>query len=146
MSLNQIKANIVLAFAKIGTRNGTARPQSDDNRFSVAYEYFVADCLASIASKRKENAKKVAEASGLLSVPKVGDTATCYENEHLQIIAKTNSPATRLDGTILSNELSKLLGMDKARTLIAKATVENKPATSYSFVAKMQKEQVDEDD
>jgi hypothetical protein len=137
MSLNQIKANIVLAFAKIGTRNGTARPESSDNRFSIAYEYFVADTLASIASKRKENAKKAAETVGLLSIPKPGDTVTCYENEHLQIIAKTNSPAQRLDPTILSNELSKLIGVDKARAMIAKATVENKPATSYSFVAKV---------
>lgn len=137
MSLNQTKANIALAFAKIGTKGSTERPASDDNRWSVAYEYFIAATLSSIADKRKENAKKAAQEAGILTVPEPGETASSYDNEHLQIIAKTNNPASRLDATILSNELSKELGVDKARKIIAKATVNNKPATSYEFVAKV---------
>lgn len=138
MSLHQIKANIVTALAKIGTtKSSTTAPlQSADNRGGIAYEYFVADTLASVASKRKEIAKKAAEEAGILSVPKPGDAETSYENEYLQLIAKTNNPASRLDATVLSNLLSKEIGFDKAKAMIAKATVESKAATSYSFIAK----------
>ena len=138
MSLATLKGKVASAFNKIGTTNGTAPPTSQENRASIAYEYFVADLLASLANKRKDVAKAEATNAGLLNAPEIGLSQTSYENEHLQIIGKTNAPASRIDATILSNELTKKYGSAEAQRIVKLATVANKPATSYTFVGKME--------
>lgn len=131
------QAAIAKAFEKIGKTNGTGPFESTDNRATIAHEYFVADKLASIADKRKKEAKKQAQEAGILGDDYVpGVTKEVYSNEHFAIVAKTNNPAERIDKTILANELVKLLGKEKANAVLAKATVENNPATSFSFVAR----------
>ena len=57
MSLFEKKAKALAAFDKIGKSNGSSPPDSTDNRASIAYEYYVADFLASAADKRKKEAK-----------------------------------------------------------------------------------------
>ncbi len=137
MSLNDKKASALKAFDKIGKSNGTAPPESQDNRASIAYEYFIADALAGYATKRKEKAKKDAEAAGLLGEEKKpGDTVETYTNEHLTISARTAQPVERLDKTVLFNNLSKKYGAQEALAIIADATVENKAATTYLFAVK----------
>jgi hypothetical protein len=136
MSLALIKTHLLNSMSKLGTpRDAKASPpESTENRASIAWEYFIADYLCSIATKRKEVAKKAAEAAGVLTKPDEGETETVYRNESLQVIGKTNSAAERLDKSILTSELMKELGADKALVIINKATVKSTPATSYSVV------------
>ena len=137
MSMNDIKAKALTAFANIGTKNGTSAPDSQDNRASIAHEMFIADALASAATKRKEAAKKQALDAGIIRDEyKEGSTEEVYSNEHLTLAAKTASGANRLDADALKVELMKELGTDKAMKLIAKCTKTNKPATSYIFASK----------
>lgn len=137
MSMNDIKAKALTAFANIGTKNGTSPPDSQDNRASIAHEMFIADALASAATKRKEQAKKAAFDAGIIKDEyKPGSTDEVYSNEYLTISAKTASGAERLDASELKTALMKELGTDKAMKLIAKCTKTNKPATSYIFASK----------
>ena len=131
--------NLAKSFNKIGTANGTARPQSDDNRFGLAFEYYIADRLASIAGKRKEQAKAACKSAGLLGDEdtfKPGNTVQVYDNEHLTINAKTANPANRIDPTELQNVLIRELGEVKALKLIMAATKQNKAAVTYEFAIK----------
>lgn len=127
------------AFQKIGTTNGTGPLESRDNRSSIAYELYVADKLASLADARKKKAKEAAQEAGILGdkstfVP--GTAVQVYDNEYLEIVAKTSNPASRIDKTALENELVKALGRNKATDLLSKVTKENAAATSYQFVAR----------
>lgn len=135
--LAAIKIKAASAFDKIGKQNGTAPPQSKDNRFSVAYEFFIASTLASIANKRKEVAKAEAERMGILGEAYTeGSTKQVYSSEEFDIVAKTASAAARLDKAKLMTELIKEVGESKAIKIVAKATTTNKPATSFEFVEK----------
>jgi hypothetical protein len=86
-------------FAKIGHDKDkhTAPPTCTDNRFTAAWEYFIADYACSYWTKRREKAKKDAIELGIMDPPKVGDTIKCYSTEHLEVVAKTNQPSSRLD-------------------------------------------------
>jgi hypothetical protein len=135
MSLADVKIKVSTAFAKIGNVNGTAMPQNDDNRFSIAWEYLIAKALKSMAEKREEKAKEAAKSAGLLDGDfEPGTTVTTYRNSAFNIIAKTANPASRIDAAVLNSELMKELGVVKAAEIIAKATVKNKAATSFDFV------------
>jgi hypothetical protein len=138
MQLLVIKSKIAKAFDNIGRTNGTATPQSADNRFSTVYEYFVAAQLASAADKRKEKAKAALQEAGILDKSKciVGSTVVLYEHELGDFVAKTANPAERLDKTLLKNELIKAIGAEKAEKIITAATKFSAPATSYDFVVK----------
>lgn len=140
MSLNfaMHKQRVFDAFAKIGTsKNGTtAPPKSEDNRFFAAYEYLVADQLASIATKRKDQAKKMCEELGIISAPEEGTAQQVYDCELFTILAQTRSSSERIDTTALQNELIKLLGRDKALHIIKQCTTKTKPATIYTFGGK----------
>jgi hypothetical protein len=137
MNYNDIKAKASTAFSKIGTTNGTSAPTSLDNRASIAHEYFIADVLASIATKRKDEAKKAALSAGILGEDYVeGQTMEVYSNENLTISAKTNNAAETLDKTKIFSELVKEVGAEKAAKIMQAATKKNKPATSYIFSVK----------
>ena len=137
MSYQQTKSKVSAAFSKIGNVNGTSAPTSLDNRASIAHEYFIADTLASMATKRKDEAKKAAIEAGILGSDYVeGQTQQVYDNEHLSISAKTNQAVEALDKTKLFSELIKVVGAEKAAVLMASATKKNKPATSYIFAVK----------
>lgn len=126
---------IATAFAKIGTSNGTAMPQNDDNRFSIAYEYLVAKKLKSLAEGREKKAKEAAQSAGLLNGDfEPGTTITTYKNKAFNIVAKTNQPAERIDPNLLKAKLMIAIGADKAEKIIKQCTVTNKAATSYDFV------------
>jgi hypothetical protein len=137
MSILQIKAKLTSKFAELGNKNGTASPNSTDNRAKIAHEFFVADTLRSVANKRYEDAKKAAAEAGLLADdPVPSSTVVTYENEHVTISAKTASAARRLDGKKLSAALIRELGAAKATKIVEDSQVESKPATSYIFAAK----------
>ena len=137
MSILQIKAKLTSKFAELGNKNGTASPDSTDNRAKIAHEFFVADTLRSVANKRYEDAKKAAAEAGLLADdPVPSSTVVTYENEHVTISAKTANPAQRLDPNLLKTKLMLKLGAAEAEKLVSQATVTSKPATSYIFAAK----------
>lgn len=137
MSMMQIKAKLSNKFAELGNKNGTAAPDSEDNRASIAHEFFVADALRSMANKRYELAKKAAAEAGItVDDPVASSTVVTYENEHLSVSAKTASAVQKLDSKKLSSELIKKLGSEQTEKLLKLCYVENKPATSYIFAAK----------
>lgn len=137
MSYQEIKPKISTAFSKIGMQNGTASPSSLDNRAAIAHELFVADTLASMATKRKDEAKKAAMSAGILGENYVeGSTVQTYDNEFLNISAKTATASKTIDKTKLMNELIKALGVEKAGKVMESVQKENKPATSFIFAVK----------
>jgi hypothetical protein len=106
----KIKSAVLNAFTKIGKVNGTAPPTSLSNTFPIAYEFFVAQTLRSVANKRYEAAKIKAEQAGLFGddtkkLP-VGST-TVHSNEHFDIVAKKANSSVTLDKTQLHNYLSR---------------------------------------
>src|ERR1044072_3328221 len=110
-----IKSKVAKAFANIGVTNGTALPKSEDNTFSLIYEFFVASQLESAAKKRREAAKEACMSAGLLGEDYVpGMTKAVYDNDMLTVTAKTNQPAELLDKTALKNALVRQLGAEKA--------------------------------
>lgn len=137
MSYQEIKPKIATAFAKIGNTNGAVCPPSEDNRASIAHELFVADTLASIATKRKEVAREAAKSAGILGEEYVeGSTVQTYDNEYLNISAKTATASKTIDKTKLMNELIKALGAEKAGKVMLACEKTNKPATSFIFAVK----------
>ena len=137
MSYQEVKPKLSTAFSKIGLTNGTSCPSSLDNRASIAHELYVADTLASMATKRKELAREAARSAGILGDDYAeGETKQTYDNEHLSISAKTASASKTVDKTKLMNELVKALGAVKAATVMAAVEKTNKPATSFIFAVK----------
>lgn len=126
---------IATAFANIGTKNGTATPQNNDNRFAVAYEFFVAKKLKSLADAREKEAKAAAYDAGLLDGKfRPTTTEVVYKSDGLSIIAKTANPAERIDKAVLRGKLVRELGEAKADEIIKFATKESKAATSFDFI------------
>lgn len=136
MNLTDIKLKLLKGFEALGTKNGTAVPEgATDNRFAIAYEMFVAYHISSMAEKRKDKAKKAALDAGiLLDNYKPSSEVSIYVEDGLAIIAKTASPAQRLDPAILRGKLIREVGEKKAQEIIDFSTKESKPATSYIFV------------
>jgi len=133
-TLALIKSNIAKAFEKIGKTNGTACPPSEANTFPLAYEYFVADQLASYAEKRKKAAKEACEQAGILEHSATpGNTEITFDSDGLVISAVTKNPSTTIDKTVLKNELVKALGIEKAEKILKAASKENKAPVSYVF-------------
>lgn len=121
----KIKSDILKRFTAIGKTNGTAPPPSDKNTFGIAYEFFVAGVLRSVANKRYEAAKLAAESAGLIGDKKsldVGST-TVATNEYFDIVAKKANSSKRLDKTALHNYLSRKYSEKEAlEALVASET------------------------
>lgn len=139
MTLAVVKAHLDTLFKKIGTEKDkhTAPPPSTENRASVAWEYFIADFAQSYWKKRRDKAKKMADEMGLLVPAPVGDSAMCYVNEHLNIVAKTNNPSQRLNENALVMKLIRdhSMTLTSAQSLLNACREDNNPATTYSIVA-----------
>jgi hypothetical protein len=133
-----VKTHLERVFKRIGTPDDDMTNPPDgvkENRFSIAWEYFIADFACSYWKKRRDKAKKAADEVGLLVPAPIGSTIKCYKTKELEIIAKTNSPSTRLDESRLVVELTKKMPLVAAKHLIESCKVENNPATTYSVVS-----------
>lgn len=139
MNLALVKLHINNSLSKLGTtkdaKSSPPEGASSDNRFPIAWEYFVADLLCSLATKRKDVAKKAAVEAGILVKPDPGETVTIYNSGGLQLIAKTKQASITLDRAALSAELIKELGADKTQRILKKAEKHNTAATTYDFVS-----------
>lgn len=107
MEMLHKKAAIQKAFSAIGNKNGSAAPEDTDNRFSIAYELFVAKELKSAAEKRYEMAKEAAVAAGVIDETKCveGSEVNTYSSTHFDIGLKKSASSLTLDKTKLSNKL-----------------------------------------
>lgn len=137
MSLALVKLHLSSALSKLGTSKDakSAPPEgSTDNRFAIAWEYFVADLLCSLATKRRKVAKEAAEEAGILVKPDEGETKIVYNSDGLQIVAKTKTAAETIDPVKLSALLIKELGAAKAQKIIKDSKKKNAPATTFDVV------------
>lgn len=139
MNLATVKTHLNTMFNKIGSDKDkhTASPPSTNNRSSIAWEYFIADFAQSYWKKRRDNAKKDADAAGILVPTKPGEQAKCYQNETLEIVAKTNRPSRKLNEQTLVLALIKSHGLTltQAKQLLESCREDNAAATTYSVVA-----------
>jgi hypothetical protein len=134
MSLVDKKALAIKNFNKLGVSNGTSPPESSDNRFTIAYEYFIADALASVAAKRKDIAKAAALEAGVLGdreEQKEGNSYNVFSSDDLFIVARVATAVKTLDKTKLMSELVKLVGVEKTAAIIEACSKSNKPAVTY---------------
>ena len=137
ITLHTIKSTIAHAFADIGKSDDTypsSAPPS--NTFALVWEYYVADMLASMANKRKDEAKEACLSAGLLgdrAKMAPGNMVETYNSELLSIHAKMNNPASRIDKAKLRSELIKALGANNASKVLNACTKENAAAVSYEF-------------
>lgn len=130
IKLAKHKLEIQGAFNEIGN----SRPKHSDNIFPLIWDYFVADLLASLATKRKEHAKKALEDIGVLTKPSVGESKIIYSTDGLQIVGQTKQPSETIDRAKLNSELIKRYGLKVATDILKASTKVNNPATVYSFV------------
>jgi hypothetical protein len=99
------------ALMKIGSHNGSARPQpTNDVQKQVAWEYYVATTLAKLAETRKENALKAAVANGVLPDYKkqpltAGKSAVPYDDDVVSIVVATRTAATKFDKALFLGKL-----------------------------------------
>lgn len=130
------KAAIQKSFSKIGKSNGSAAPDSTDNRASIAWELFVSKELAGMAAKRYDAAKEAAKEAGIIDEEKVqeGTEVNVYDNEHFNISLKKSASSLLLDKTMLSNNLQKG-GMSKADVdkLLVSSSKQRKGATNINI-------------
>lgn len=142
MKMIDIKVAIQKAFQKIGKSNGHAPPDPPpaSNTFPIAYEFFVADNLRSLANKRYEAAKTAARSAGVLGEEEAyveGSTVTTFESELFDVAAKKASSTTMLDKTVMSNQLARK-GWTPAdiEKFIAESSKPRKGAVTFEVVLK----------
>jgi hypothetical protein len=129
------KAAAAKAFNAIGRKNGSAPPEGKDNRLGVAYEFYIANHLRSMANARYDAAKDAALDAGVIDINYPVGTHIPYHADGLSIIAKRNNDSSTLDKTLLANNLQKDHGFDESKTreLIQKSSNPRKGALSYDF-------------
>lgn len=142
MKMIDIKVAIQKAFQKIGKSNGHAPPDPPpaSNTFPIAYEFFVADNLRSLANKRYEAAKEAAQKAGVLGDEaeyQEGSTITTFNSDLFDVAAKKARGSRTLDKTELSNYLNRK-GWKQAEIdeLLVKGSKPRKGAVTFEVVLK----------
>lgn len=103
-------------FSNIGHTNGTAMPETKNNRDPLAWEMYLSHDLASIAEARKKAAIQACINAGMMFDHKehpepMGTSRTVYSGEHMVITLRVNSAAPRFDsaklkGVMLRHKIS----------------------------------------
>lgn len=133
-----LKDKIKTAFAKIGTTNGTAPPETKDPLDPIAHELLVSRDLSTLADARKKKAKTAAVRAGLISDEEqpVG-TQDYSATESYNIEAKTASPREMIDESLLLAGMIKAgLSATKAAAVITGARKFAKAATTWNVEPK----------
>ena len=133
--INKKKIAAAAAFTKIGKANGTAAPESTDNRFGVAFELFLADHLNGIAKARLDAAKAAALDTGIIKEDYEIGSHVAYNADGLIISARRNKDSLTLDRTVLKNLLCKRfkLTSNAAEDLLEEASKPRKGATTHFY-------------
>lgn len=103
-------AAIASAFGEIGRVNGTMMPESKKPGDKLAWEYWAASELSSLAEKRRDAAKAAAVKGGVIpdygAHPLEVDTrATIYISDLVTISVDVTRQATKLNGLALVADL-----------------------------------------
>jgi len=134
---NKLMSNINSVFGVIGTTTET-RPTriSKNNTALVAWEFFVASHLQTMAQARRKKARELAIEAGVLfdsdKEPRdPGTNDTVYEDENMFITVTVKNPATRINTDILLEQLVGKVSKQVLDDAVAKATFETKPAHEF---------------
>lgn len=111
-------------FSKIGTTNGTTRPETKNNRAPIAWELWVSSHLASVAKGRYEQAKKAALNAGIIfdhfKTPHEPGYEHIYEDDVVEVWLKVNKPSRSYD---VDKLCSYLIGRGVSKKAINEALV-----------------------
>lgn len=135
---NKLVDNINVAFDSVGSSNGTRMPKCESNLAPVAYEYWLAQHLASRANKRKEQAEKRAIDAGVLfdkdkHPREPGTRETIYACEIVSVNVEVRNPATRVDVSALLKFLAeKGVNQKLLDVALEQAQTRNKPAHVFT--------------
>lgn len=145
-----IESKLQLAFNELGVTKGVPQPEfvapkgnNDPARYvtlhGLAWQYFVANTLASAADKRKETAKKACGSVGMFDTAKDianGSSGVIHQTPDVIITCEKKNPATRLDEGELRVQLATIgrLKPELVDKIIAASKKENAPATSYKMI------------
>ena len=98
---NKLVDTMNTCFASIGHATGMKMPKCESNLAPIAWEFFVAKHVLSLAEKRKENAQKAAIAAGVLfdqeKTPRPPGREVAFNGEILSIVAEIKNPAKRVN-------------------------------------------------
>ena len=100
------------AFAELGRANGTAMPPTRKTKDKLAFEYWVASLLNRLAEARRDKAKRVAVAGGVLPdhaanpLP-VGTSEIVFVGERVTIALKVVGQTDRVNVPALMADLVK---------------------------------------
>ena len=135
---NKLVDAVNVAFAAVGRSNGTKMPKAEGNREPLAYELWCAQHLASLATKRKEQAEAAAIAGGVIfdkeKNPKEGGTKeVIYNGEIVVVSVDVRNGATRVDAAamatyLMEHNVAPLL----VQEAMSYATKHNRPAHVFN--------------
>ena len=147
MPLDTARANtkteaLTTAFSDIGHAAGTLMPRSVNKATEpLAWEYFTAKLLESVAVARTRKAVRAAIKGGVLFDHKedprpIGTNAVIYDGDVIRIDLEVGTPGTKLDIDGLIPALVKAgIRLERVNELINRHTVEN--AAPHKFVASL---------
>lgn len=115
-----VKIKVNDALDKVGTRNGTAVPATQDPAVAAMHEYLVSTVMESYAKKRRERAKsklsdmlsnvqqdKLSLATMGVKKSQVSDTVLLIDSNPYKLQVKINNGATYLDEAKLRSKIIK---------------------------------------
>ena len=135
---NKLVDKVNTAFTNIGKSNGTKMPPSTSNTDSYAYDYWVAQQLASLANKRKEQAEKAAVKAGVLidkekNPQPEGNKQVVYHGDNVAISLAVSNAATRVDvDKVVSYLIEKGVSIGIIDCAIAHASSKSRPAHVFT--------------
>ena len=108
---NKLMDTMNTCFASIGHATGMKMPKCESNLAPIAWEFFVAKHVLSLANKRKENAEKAAIAAGVLfdneKKPHEPGRVVAFNGEVVSIMAEIKKPSQRVDIDVFVELLAK---------------------------------------
>jgi beta-phosphoglucomutase-like phosphatase (HAD superfamily) len=135
---NKLVDKVNTAFTNIGKSNGTKMPPSTSNTDSYAYDYWVAQQLASLANKRKEQAEKAAVKAGVLldkekNPQPEGNKQVVYHGDNVAISLAVSNAAERVNVDKFIEALAEA-GISDHVVMAAKdkATSKSRPAHVFT--------------
>lgn len=145
--MSDIRAKVNKALEAIGTKNGTAPPESQDPLDAFAHEYGICSQGMSYFDKRRDNAKK-ALLSGLgpagnkklqatkahVAETEVKQDIEVGRGQFYIVLAEVKTGASYLDEAALRVELLKKMKKEEVDALIFGATRRRDPSVSLKVV------------
>ena len=135
---NKLIDGMNTSFAAIGHSAGMKMPKSENNNESAAWEFFVAQHLMSMATKRKDVAEKDAITAGVIidkeKEPKPeGTREVIYNGDVVSVALEVRTGGTRVAANVLIDYLeSKGVSKKLLAEALAAATSKSRPAHVFT--------------